>query len=144
MNKKTLPLDLFTSKCRENNLKITPQRIAIYQELIKDCSHPSTDDVYKKIRKKFPNISFDTVNRTLLSFAQIGIIKFAEHFGRQKRFDTDIELHHHLSCIKCHRIIDFANDEYDNLKIPSSIKNRYIILGKKVVLEVICDKCKSK
>ena len=135
MNGKEIGLNFFKEKCRERNLKITPQRIAIYEQLMGDSSHPTANDVYKKVYEKFPHISFDTVNRTLLLFAETRIIKRVEHFGKHKRFDPDIDNHHHLFCIKCNRIIDFYNQEYDELKIPSTITDKYTVLGKKVVLE---------
>ncbi|MCK5616453.1 transcriptional repressor [Candidatus Pacearchaeota archaeon] len=144
MNSQSNRMEFLRQKCKEHKLKITPQRTAIYLELIDKRSHPSADDIYREIKNKYSNISFDTVNRTLLSFAEIGIIKITENYGRQKRFDTAIENHHHLCCIKCNRIIDFKNDQYDDLKIPSSISKKYTVLGKKVVLEGICDKCIKK
>ena len=144
MNKQDKAADFFRNKCKGGNLKVTPQRTAIYQELIGDYSHPSADDVYRRIRKKFPNISFDTVNRTLLSFVDIGIVKVVENYTRQKRFDSVVESHHHLCCIKCNTIIDFHSKVYDDLKIPSSIKNKYKVIGKRVVLEAVCDKCSRK
>ncbi|MFH1062301.1 MAG: Fur family transcriptional regulator [Candidatus Omnitrophota bacterium] len=144
MNKPKKFTKFLKEKCREFNLRITPQRIAIYEALKDDLTHPSADDIYKKVKIKFLNISFDTVNRTLLSYADIGIIKIAESYNRQKRFDPDTENHHHLNCIKCGRIIDFENKDFDELKIPKSINNKYKVLGKRVVLEHICDKCKRK
>ncbi|MFH1459428.1 MAG: Fur family transcriptional regulator [Candidatus Omnitrophota bacterium] len=142
MNKQNNSIDVFKLRCKENNLRITPQRIAIYEALKDDLTHPSADDVYKKIKINFPNISFDTVNRTLLSYADIGIIKIAESYNRQKRFDPFIENHHHLSCIKCGKIIDFDNKEFDDLKIPRSIEKKYNVLHKRVILEFICEKCR--
>jgi len=143
MNSKEIGLNFFKEKCKERNLKITPQRIAIYEQLMGDSSHPTADAVYQKIHKKFPHISFDTVNRTLLLFAETGIIKQTEHFGKHKRFDPDIDNHHHLFCVKCNRIIDFYSKEYDDIKIPEIIIEKYTVLGKKVVLEGICDKCRD-
>jgi len=124
-------------------LRITPQRTAIYQELINDRSHPSVDDIYKRVNKKFPNISFDTVYRTMLSFADLGIVKMAESFGGRRRFDTETANHHHLCCVKCGEIIDFDNKKYDELEIPKAIKGKYKILGKRVVIECICEKCRK-
>ena len=144
MDKIEKDLQLFKSKCKEFNLRITPQRPAIYKALKDDCSHPSTDSVFKKIKTIFPNISFDTVHRTLLTFVDIGVVRIAESYTRRKRFDPYIESHHHLSCIKCGKIIDFENKDFDELKIPINIKKNYKVLGKRVVLECICDKCRNK
>ncbi|MFC1599281.1 Fur family transcriptional regulator [Candidatus Omnitrophota bacterium] len=143
MDNRDKSLTFFKLKCKENGLRITPQRTAIYQELADDYSHPSVDDVYKRISKKFPHISFDTVYRTLLSFVDMGIVKTAENYGKQKRFDPVADPHHHLYCVKCNGIIDFHNKEYDELKVPSRIMRKHIVLSKRVVLEGVCENCKK-
>jgi len=63
----------FTSQCREAGLKVTPQRIAIYRELLQTDEHPSAEMLYEKVKKTFPSISLDTVNRTLLTLSLIHI-----------------------------------------------------------------------
>ena len=122
MDRKHELLDSFKSRCQDNNLKITPQRTAIYQELLSALDHPSADIIYKRVRKKFPHISLDTVNRTVLTFADLGIVKVVEGYGKPKRFDPNTENHHHFQCIKCHTIIDFHNRVYDDLQIPRKLK----------------------
>ena len=134
-------LDLFCWKAKENGLKITPQRTAIFQELLKAKDHPTADDIYKRIVKKIPNISFDTVNRTLLTFSKIGMIKIVEGYGQAKRYDPDQGLHHHFRCTRCGRIIDFHNKDYDNIAVPAEINKRFTVTSKKVVLEGLCGKC---
>ncbi len=134
-------LDLFWWKSKENGLKITPQRTAIFQELLKAKDHPTADGIYKRIVKKIPNISFDTVNRTLLTFSKIGITKVVEGYGQAKRYDPDMGIHHHFRCIRCGRIIDFHNKDYDNIAVPPEIKKRFTVTSKKVVLEGLCGKC---
>jgi Fur family peroxide stress response transcriptional regulator len=142
-NPNSLPA-LFKNRCREHGLKITPQRNAIYKELIKSKNHPSASSIFNQVRKVFPDISFDTVNRTLLTFAEIGIVSTVEGYGEPKRFDPNTELHHHFRCIKCNKIIDFQHKFFDKIKIPQDIKKQFTVLSKRVLLEGICDKCVKK
>ena len=135
--------EVFRKKCKEGNLRITPQRTAIYEALINDKAHPSADVVFQRIRKKIPNISFDTVNRTLLSFVDLGILKVVEGYGRPKRFDPDTESHHHFQCTRCNKIIDFSDKTFDAIEVPRNIKNKFTVTGKKVVIEGLCDSCKK-
>ena len=137
-------MESFRKKCREQNLKITPQRTEIYKELLKAKDHPSADMMYKRMRKNLPNISFDTVYRTLLSFSEIGIADIIEGYGEPKRFDPDTRDHHHFRCIKCGNIIDFHSDLYDNLEIPEEIKKEFNVTRKRVILEGICKSCSGK
>lgn len=144
MNKQTVNLNqTFRDKCREANLKITPQRMIIYESLIDDEGHPTADIIFKRVRKKAPNISFDTVNRTLLSFVDMGLLRVVEGYGRPKRFDPDTESHHHFQCLKCNKIIDFCDQALDAIEVPRDILNRFTVTGKKVVIEGLCDACRK-
>jgi Fur family peroxide stress response transcriptional regulator len=137
-------MDIFYRRSKENGLKITPQRTAIYQELLKAKDHPSADIIYRRLVKKIPNISFDTVNRTLATFSKIGIANVVEGYGQPKRFDPDITIHHHFRCVQCDTIIDFHNKAYDNITVPQEIQKQFTVWNKKVVLEGLCNKCKKK
>ena len=136
-------VDEFIQICQEHRLKITPQRVAIYRELFNSNSHPTADTIYQNVKKEYPNISFDTVNRTLLTFAQIGVLEVVEIFGGAKRFDTDVKNHHHLHCVQCGQIQDFINDDYDNLDVPADIHNYFQVKSKRVVLKGICKACST-
>ena len=134
----------FTEKCKEKGLRITPQRSLIFQILSEACDHPSADAIYQRVREKMPNVSFDTVYRTLLSFTELGLVSLVEGYGEQKRFETDTKNHHHCRCIKCHAIIDFCEDSYDAIKVPAELSKKFSVINKRVVLEGICSKCKGK
>ncbi len=134
----------FYEQCEKNNLKITPQRLTIYKELIKNKDHPSADNIFKRVVKIFPNISFDTVNRTLLTFAEIGITNIVEGYGGPKRFDCDTDNHHHFWCIQCHKILDFHDDSIQDLKLPENIHGYKVqIMKTKLLLEGLCEDCQA-
>ena len=131
----------FTSKCRQVGLKVTPQRVAIYRELLKTDEHPSAETLYEKVKEVFPSISLDTVNRTLLMLNDIGAAFVLEGSGDAKRYDARLEKHQHFKCIKCKRIIDFHHKPFDNIKLPSEISEKFTVIRKTVYLEGICDLC---
>ncbi|MGB0131753.1 Fur family transcriptional regulator [Chlorobium sp.] len=131
----------FFELCRAHSLKITPQRTAIYSLLGNCRDHPSADQVYRLIKREFPNISFETVNRTLLTFASIGLISIVESTSGVRRFDPDMKSHHHMHCIRCGRIFDFQHEGYDALEVPGQLNEEFSVLSKRVVLHVICPFC---
>jgi len=133
----------FKSVCREHGLSITPQRVAIYKELVSSPDHPSAVSIFNKVREYYANISLDTVNRTLLTFQKIGLAKVLESSGDPKRFDPNLEPHHHFRCIRCGEIIDFQDKIYDALEIPAEINQKFVVLEKRVHLEGYCDRCKA-
>jgi Fur family transcriptional regulator, peroxide stress response regulator len=137
-------VQLFIETCRRHQLKITPQRVAIYRVLIQSKQHPTTDLVFRAVKKEFPNISFDTVNRTLLTFADIGVVDVVEAFGGPKRFDPDTTAHHHLHCMACGRIIDFEYEGYARLDVPKAIASTFKVISRRVVLKGLCEACSPK
>jgi Fe2+ or Zn2+ uptake regulation protein len=44
---------VFYQRAKRKGLKITPQRTAIYEELLKAKDHPSADTIYKRIVKRY-------------------------------------------------------------------------------------------
>jgi Fur family peroxide stress response transcriptional regulator len=130
----------FHDLCRKAGLKMTPQRLAVYKALIRTDIHPTTEEIYQEVRKEMPNVSLDTVNRTLLTLAEIGAAFIVEGTGQARRFDGGMEDHQHFRCIKCGRIIDFHYEPYDNIETPSSI-GRCRVLRKTVYFEGYCEAC---
>lgn len=134
----------FERICRKHGMRVTPQRIAIYNELRSSRKHPSAVAIYKQVSRYYPNISLGTVNTTLLTFARIGLIRVVESSGEPKRFDPDLAPHHHFKCARCGRIFDFTERSYDKIAVPAEISRKYVVTGKKVHLEGFCDTCKIK
>src|SRR4030042_2225187 len=74
MTKDRAVINLLRRKCRENDLKVTAQRVAIYRKVARSLAHPSAEKGHRLIRRELPNISIDTGNRTLLTFAEIRVL----------------------------------------------------------------------
>jgi Fur family peroxide stress response transcriptional regulator len=137
-------MQAFRKTCRDHGLRITPQRIAIYKRLVASTFHPTATDIYKQIKDTFPNISLGTVNTTLITFADIGLARIVEASGDPKRFDPDLEPHHHFRCVKCGRIIDFHNKAWDDIKIPAEITDKHSVISKSMHLDGLCNRCQGK
>lgn len=136
-------MDAFQARCHELGLKITPQRTAVYKVLLETSEHPSAEMVFSKVKKIFPSISLDTVNRTLLTLSEIGAAFIVEGSGDAKRYDGNLGSHQHFKCIKCKRIVDFRHKPFDNIPIPTNISRKYTVLRKTVYFEGICNLCRK-
>jgi len=134
----------FRQTCRHHKLRVTPQRVLVYKELVNSEDHPSADVLYERISKNYPDVSFDTVYRTLATFAEIGLIDQVDGFGTSMRFDPKIGEHHHFRCRKCGEIIDFESDYYNKITIPKGIAKKCEVLKLQVTLEGFCRKCIRK
>ena len=135
---------LFINRCKKLGIKVTPQRIAIYKELADTDEHPSTETIYKKILKYYPNISLTTVYRTLETFEKLGLVSVVNVLYNAARYDANLEPHHHLVCVECKKVEDFYDDSLANLNIPQKALLEYKLLGYTIQLNGICSDCRNK
>jgi Fur family peroxide stress response transcriptional regulator len=134
----------FIRRCKELSLKVTPQRIAIYRELVSTDKHPSAEVLYNKVKNYYPNISFTTIYRTLETFEQLGIIAVINILHDAARYDANLKPHHHLVCVVCKKVEDFYDDSVVNLNIPKKPLDNYKVLGYTMQLNGICKGCQKK
>jgi len=90
-------------------LKLTPQRMLIVQIFADDRSHPTAQDLFERLRPRFPSLSFATVYNTLDSLARAGlagIVRLPGKRGDAARFDPNSTPHHHAVCDRCGAVLD--------------------------------------
>ncbi|MBI5665572.1 MAG: transcriptional repressor [Nitrospirae bacterium] len=128
---------------KARGIKLTHQRLAILEYLDGNTSHPSAENIYKAVKRKFPMMSFATVYKTLETLRQKGDIIELTIDPLRRRYDPDIKPHHHLICIKCKKIADIEADL--PIVIPDEAKKEgFEVTGNQVEFYGICSNCKSK
>jgi Fur family peroxide stress response transcriptional regulator len=135
---------LFEQKCKEAGLRLTPQRLEIYHELVSAKDHPSAYTLHKRLHKQMPTLSLDTVYRTLLTFEQYELIGRVTTQESQARFDAETEPHHHLICSVCKEIVDVESGSLEEVPIPDEVSRWGVIKSESVVFYGICNKCLEK
>jgi Fur family peroxide stress response transcriptional regulator len=114
---------LVRNKLTEKGLRVTPQRIAIYEAILKLNNHPTADEIATFIKQDHPNIATGTIYKVLESLVSNGLIKKVKTERDVMRYDAIIENHHHLYCAESDRIVDYYNDEINNLLTEYFRKN---------------------
>jgi Fur family transcriptional regulator, peroxide stress response regulator len=110
---------------KERGLKVTPQRIAVFEAVITLNNHPAAENVIDYVKSNYPNIATGTVYRTLETLVKCSIIKKVKTDRDIMRYDAISEKHHHLYCTDSDRIEDFIDPALDEL-IDHYLKNRKI------------------
>lgn len=134
-------LSAFNDACRKAELRMTPQRFEIFRQLAKSTDHPSAETLHQRLVNEMPNLSLDTVYRTLGTFAAHGLINKVETVESQARFEVAQLLHHHLICSKCRVIIDFHWQFIDEASLPEEVHAWGRVERKNVVVYGTCQKC---
>ncbi len=122
--------------------KLTPQRMAILKYLDGNKEHPSAEDIFKGVSKKFPTMSFATVYNTLEVLKKRGQIAELNFDPFKKRFDPNPEPHHHIICLGCQKILD-VNKKFA-IDPPQMEGGKFEIIGSHIEFYGFCSKCKDK
>jgi len=110
---------------KRKNLRITPQRLAIYEAICALKNHPTADNIIEFIKEHHPNIATGTVYKVLDTLVEKKIIKKVKTEKDIMRYDSFIENHHHLYCIKSDLIKDFVDEDLDKLLIEYFKKKKF-------------------
>jgi Fur family transcriptional regulator, peroxide stress response regulator len=113
------------NKLVEKGLKVTPQRIAILEAIIKLNNHPTAENIIEYIRKNHPNIATATVYKVLDALDENEIIRKVKTDKDFMRYDAIIEKHHHLYSAESDRIEDYFDSEL-NVLIDDYFKKKGI------------------
>ncbi len=136
-------LDDLVSSLREEGFRITPQRVAILDYLLKTTDHPSAEYIHKIIQKKYPMVSLSTVYKTLNLLKEKKLVNEIEVSG-ESRYDAHTDAHINLVCMNCGNIDDVDEDSLNEIKNRAARKSKYLILKGSFELFGYCANCKSK
>lgn len=131
----------FQETCRQQGLRLTPQRLEIFQELARAKDHPTAEKLHQRLVARMPTLSLDTVYRTLGTLARYGLINKVETTESQAHYEVLQQPHHHLICERCGRIIDFEWPLVDRADLPDAVQKAGRFDRKSVVAYGICRHC---
>ena len=104
-------------RLRDKGLRITPQRLAIVDVLVKKGHlHPGARFLYREAKKKGAGLSLSSVYENIEVLCRHGIIKSLEFDGRENRCEANLEEHINLICGHCGKIVDY--------RAPASLNKR--------------------
>jgi Fur family ferric uptake transcriptional regulator len=121
--------------CVEKGLKMTEQRRVIARVLSEASDHPDVEAVHRRATAIDSNISIATVYRTVRLFEEAGIL--AKHDfgdGRARYEETPQEHHDHLIDIQSGKVVEFHNDEIEELQRRIAEKAGYKLVGHRLEL----------
>ncbi len=130
-------------KFRNKSFKITPQRLGIFKILEGNQDHPSAEDIFAKIKKTYPTISFTTVYKTLDILEKMGEILKITIDDERKHYDPNTSTHHHIICSGCNKISDVDGDSV-NPELPSEILKEFTPTRFHVSFFGTCKDCISR
>jgi Fe2+ or Zn2+ uptake regulation protein len=130
--------DLF----RDQGLRVTPQRQAIFRLLTGNDRHPTVDALYEAASAEMPTISLKTVYQTVHDLEALGQVSLLDLGTGSVRVDPNVEAdHQHLVCSVCGMVRDVPVDTRP--KLPAPYRRDFAVDAVDVIFRGICDQCST-
>ena len=121
--------------CASKGVKLTHQRKVIAKVLSKSDDHPDANLVFKRSSKIDSNISMATVYRTMKLFEDTNIVVVRDFGDGRSRYEIYSNEHHdHLIDTESGEVIEFVNDEIEELQHKVAKKLGYVLTGHRLEL----------
>jgi len=127
-------------------LKSTRQRHSILDVFVSAGRHLSAEELTLLVKKTDAGIGYATVYRTMKLLAEAGLAHERRFEDGVTRFEYNAaEGHHdHLICTRCGRIIEFENEQIEELQLRVAKKNKFKVHSHKLELYGLCEGCQAK
>jgi Fe2+ or Zn2+ uptake regulation protein len=136
--------DTLTTIFREQGLRVTPQRQAIFRLLEGDVSHPTVESLFDRARADMPTISLKTVYQTVHDLEALGEVRVLDLGTGSVRVDPNVEDdHHHLLCTRCGRVRDLPGD-FTGLHVPLRYRRDFTVDDVQVIFRGHCADCSDR
>jgi len=125
------------------NQRLTRQRLLVLEVLEKTQQHLDAESLYRQAREYDPKISMATVYRTLALFKEAGLVQDDRLGENHAHFEKVRENpHHHFTCLRCGRVIEFAAPEVEEIIARLSLDLGMVITEASLSLIGYCDQCR--
>jgi Fe2+ or Zn2+ uptake regulation protein len=127
---------------RDRGLKVTPQRMCIFDVLYGNRVHPTAEAVYEEASRRMPTLALKTVYQTLNDLREMGEIAQLDMGTGASRFDPNVDDHHHLVCVGCGSIRDLYAD-FPGVSVPELEAEGFSATSAEVVFRGLCAQCQA-
>lgn len=126
------------NELRKVGLKVTLPRIKILEILESSKQrHLSAEDVYKILLEAKEDVGLATVYRVLTQFEAAGLVERHNFDSGHSVFELDRGEHHdHMVCVETGKVIEFHNEQIEQLQREIAEEHGYELSDHSLVLYV--------
>ena len=123
-------IELLVEALKKEGLRFTEQRKSIWDEITSSDDHREAEDIYLSLRKKNINVSRATVYRTIDVLFKNNLVRKLDIGDAPSKYENKIDSHHHdhMICLETGDIIEFYNEELENLQDEIAKKHGYKVV----------------
>ncbi|MCG9884719.1 MAG: transcriptional repressor [Cyanobacteria bacterium] len=102
---------------KARGLRVTPQRCAVYANLLRRTDHPTVEQILNDLNRELPVSSKATVYSSLQALRDVGLVREVLLQEGVSRYDAKVEPHHHFLCDRCGAIHDLPWAQFGELSL---------------------------
>jgi Fur family ferric uptake transcriptional regulator len=133
----------FIQYLRDNNLKVTKERLMLLEELFNSTGHLDADSLLFQLRNQGKRVSRATIYRTLDLLVQCGLARKSrlgrEHYVYERV--TPGKRHDHMVCTGCGRIIEFYDADLDERQRQVCLEHNFRPSFYSLQIQGLCADC---
>jgi len=135
-------IDQMLSKLKDHHSRITPQRLAVLKVLAASEGHPSVEQIYEQVKRRFPTTSLATIYKTVTLLKELNEVLELGFPEGSNRYDGHRPYPHpHLICTKCKKIIDPDLSSLEDLAKEVTKETGFQITTHRVDFFGLCREC---
>jgi Fur family ferric uptake transcriptional regulator len=137
--------DELDSYLEKNQLKQTRQREQIVEHFLALNDHLSAEELFAQLKETGLNIGLATIYRTLNLLVDAGLLEQKTFAEGKTLFEVQVpgEHHDHLVCVSCGKIIEFENEQIEELQEKVAKKYGFTLKSHRLDLFGHCKDCKK-
>ena len=121
-------------KCQNRGLKLTSQREVVISILENSEDHPDVDELFRRATEIDKSVSIATVYRTVKLLEDANFIEKHEFGDGKARYEESGEHHEHLIDVETGEVIEFIDNELEELKEKIALKMGYELVNHRLEL----------
>jgi Fur family peroxide stress response transcriptional regulator len=129
---------------RKKGYRATPQRIAICRFALHSRDHPTAQRIYDEVRTVHPTVSLATVYKTLQILMEHRLIQELSFHEGQAKFDSYVEPHINLVCLRCGKIQDLDDPAARETIARITATTEFTRIGQRLDIYGICKVCHDR
>jgi len=137
----------FRSLIKSLGLNTSTQREYVLKVLF-DCEkHLSAEEILAKVREEYKiKIGTATIYRIINLLEDMKVINSILINGSDSKvYELNLVLHHdHIVCVDCGKIVEFVNDNIEQLQKDIAKENSFQLQSHSMILYGICNDCQKK
>ena len=125
---------------RAKKLRVTPQRFAVYANLLGRQDHPTAEQILWDLNQNGPQSSQATVYSSLQALRDAGLVREVLLEEGVCRYDANVAPHHHFRCHACGEIEDIEWDKVSAVELRD-LRPGLKVESYEVTVHGLCDRC---